>query len=454
MTPSAGADAVRSPRMPGARPFPRLKLPQASTIAFVGFWVVAFATLISLPGLARIVVSAVENIPTVGRGVAGITRIVAVMCVVAAVTARFPPLRALGAPGFFFLATIALHNIIGTAVSMARDPEFTFSWTQQYRLLGMLVVAVAATGVAEVAGRIGLDRLLKGLLAILVVVCLGVLVAPVLAWYGSIGYGVDVGRSIGTLSGPNHSAVVACLTLSLACAMITWRGKSALSIFAICMAVPAVVITASRTGMVLLVVVAALHILHAAKKHGATAVVLPGLIALSVFASLAWLIDVATDSLLLQASLGRLGSLESNRPELWRYGLALIMESPFVGNGIDTLMVMKNTPMTCMAGLLRIPCGVHMQYLQFFGEAGILPFATFLLFFASTFARCPWPPASLAKTVSLVWTICFALYGLVANNLFVQLTNFFVIGIICGLLSVGDTVDRQIRSQQKAKPLE
>lgn len=450
MTRPTGADSAHGPQMLRPMPFPLLKWPRRSTIAFVAFWVIAVATLANLPGI----ISIFGTIGTVRTGITGTTRILAAMCVVSVLILRFPIMRALGTPGFFFLATIALHNIIGTAVSTAIDPEFTLLSNQKYRLLGMLIVVVAATGVAEVTERIGLDRLLQGLLAILVVTCIFMLATPAFVWYYGSSYGIAMGRVSGTLSGPNHSAVIACLTVSLASALITWRGKSALSISAICVAVPAIVITASRTGMVLLIVVALLHTVHTVKQRGATAAILPSLIGLFVLALITLLIVLASDSFLFQYSIGRLAVWRTSRPELWAYGLTLIMESPIVGNGIDTLVEMRNAPLTCYFYPHRIPCGVHMQYLLFFGEAGILPFATFLLFFASTFARCPWPPTSLAKTVSLIWTICFALYGLGAAVIFVPPTNFFVIGIICGLLTVGDKMDRQTRPLHKAKPLE
>ena len=95
-----------------------------------------------------------------------------------------------------------------------------------------------------------------------------------------------------------------------------------------------------------------------------------------------------------------------------------------------------------------------MQYMLFFGEAGMLPLITFLLFFASALARCPWPPASFAKTIAFAWTMCMAFYGLTADGMFVQPSNYFIIGIICSLLSVGDMADRPSRPLHTAKPLE
>ena len=47
-----------------------------------------------------------------------------------------------------------------------------------------------------------------------------------------------------------------------------------------------------------------------------------------------------------------------------------------------------------------------------------------------------------------------AFYGLTADGLFVQPSNYFIIGIICSLLSVGDMVDRPSRPLHTAKPLE
>ena len=419
------------------------------------FWVVAFMTLASLPGLARIVVSAVENIGGVGRGVLGTTRIVGVACIVLAITTRYPSFRALGAPGFFFLATIALHGIIGTAVSTAKDPAFTFMWTQQYRLLGMLIVVATASGLADVASRIGLERTLRGVLAILTAVCVGVVASPLLV-FADIAYGINEGRSIGVLSGPNHSAVYACMTFSLACSLITWRGKSALSIFAICVAYLAVMLTWSRLGVILLVSLTAVHVFYHAKKHGAAAVVLPGLSALAFCALVAWLVFIVRDEVWLRQSIARLASLNTGRLELWQHGWLMIKESPIIGHGIDTFRRFEDYSISSCRDSdgRRQACGVHAQHLLFWGEAGILPFTTFLLFFASVLSRCSWPPASLAKTIALAWTMCMAFYCLLFHEIFVQPSNYFIIGIICSLLSVGDMVDRPSRPLHTAKPLE
>ena len=420
---------------PGTSPPARLPFPRATNINFVMFWVVAFVTLMNLPRLAWVIV-VIATGPGGGEvGVPGVTRFVALSCVLLAATARVLPMRAMGRPGFFFLATVALHSIIGTAVSMYHDVEFVPSWTQQYSLLGILIVAVVASGVVETASRIGVDWLLKGVLAILVLTSVSVFATPALELIDIV-WAIDSGRAEGFLSGPNTGAYFACLTIALASALIAWRGVSVLTIVAICIAVPAIVVTASRTGMIMLVAVVIMHICYGAKKFGA-AIVPVSVIALAVFAAIGWL-AVTDPDLPFTVDVGRLTSVEDvDRLSLMQHGLSIIMESPIVGHGIDTFLSMRDSPTACRTHVQMVACGVHSTYLLFLGEAGILPFVSFLMFFVVIFAKCSWPPDSLPKTVVIGWMLCLALYSLSDHTVPTDLGIYFIVGASCGLLSYG-----------------
>ena len=418
---------------PGTSPPARLPFPRATNINFVMFWVVAFMTLMNLPHLVWIIV-VIATGPGDGEiGITGVIRFIALSCVLLAATARVLPMRAMGTPGFFFLATVALHSIIGTAVSMYHDVEFVPSGAQLFILFGMFVVAVAASGVAETASRIGMDRLLRGVLAILVVASTSVLATPAFELF-EIVWTLTSRRAEGSFTGPNHAAFVACLTVALASALIAWRGASVLPIVAICVAVLAIVVTASRSGMVMLALLVIMHICYGAKRHGA-AVVPVILIALAVFAAIGWLV-VADPDLPFDVDLGRLAMLEGGRLPLWQHALSMIRESPIVGHGIDTFTKMRGSPGDC----LGTDCGVHMQYLVFLGEAGILPLISFLMFFVVIFTKCSWPPDSLPKTVVLGWMLCLAIYSLVFQDILTIIVHYFIVGASCGLLSYGGAV--------------
>ena len=420
---------------PGTSPPARLPFPRATNINFVMFWVVAFMTLMNLPRLVGVIVVIATGPSGDEIGVPGVTRIVALSCVLLAATSRYSPMRAMGMPGFFFLAAVALHSIIGTAVSMYHDVEFVPSSTQQYSLLGMLIVAVAASGVAETASRIGIDRLLRAVLAILVITSITVVATPALELL-EIVWSVVRGRPEGILAGSNEGAMFACLTVALASALIAWRGASVLPIVAICVAVPAAVVTASRTGMVMLAAIVIMHICFGAKKHGVAAVVPVSLIALAVFAAIGWLIVTEPD-LLFTLDLGRMDSVETDRLLLAQHGLSLIRESPIFGHGIDTFLEMRGSPASCRTHVQEIGCGVHVLYLVFLGEAGILPFISFLMFFVAVFAKCSWPPDSLPKIVVLSWMLCLAIFSLMAPTIHTDIGIYFIVGVSCGLLSYG-----------------
>ena len=405
------------------------------------FWVVAFMTLINLPRLVTIIIFIAQGDPVADFGVRGVTRIVVLSCVLLAATARYSPVRVMGTPGFFFLATIALYNIIGTAVSMYHDVEFVpFGTTQIGSLFGMLIVAAVASGFAETASRIGIDRLLRGMLAIFIVVSMIIVATSMLDDF--FVWSVDWGRAEGLSDGPNIAAVLACLTVALAGALIAWRGASVLPIVAICVAVPATVTTASRTGMVMLAAVAIMHICFGTKKHGAAAVVPVSLITLAVFAAISWLIVTEPDWLLFAVDLSRMTWDDTSRLLLAQHALSLIGESPIFGQGIDTFIAMRDAPASCGINMQRVDCGAHIMYLLILGEAGILPFTSLLMFFVVAFAKCSWPPDSLPKTVVLGWMLCLTIFSLLQPTIFHDMSFFFIVGTSCGLLSYGGTAAR------------
>lgn len=437
---------TRMPRVPPAR-FP---LPRATTINFWLFWVVALLTVVSLSGIERFV----------GFSSLNTTRFIALGWIAVAFTARASPMGSLGKPGALILATIALYTIIGTSVSSYNDAHFVFEWNQKYRLLGMLVVAATATGVVDAASRIGTDRVLLSVLAIMTVACLGMLLSPLTVFLD-----LDVqqmlegrmpmrsGRVRGTLIDANHGAFVASLTFALAGTMIIWRGRSALPLLAICVAVGALLLTLSRTGLVLLLVVIAMLLYFGQRERGVAAVVPSALLAAGLIAGVVLVISAVTSSMWRPLAVGRLTTFETERYLLWGHAWSLIIESPLFGHGINTFQEMEGAPRVCRLAA-RVACGAHVQFLLFWGEAGVAPFLTFVLFFVTALAACWRPPRSLPATVASCWTLCLGLYCLTAHNVFVPSSNYFIVGVICGVLALHKKAKQAASDLYQDKPLE
>lgn len=427
MNPVAGAKATRRIGVPGA-PSARLPLPRAANVNFVLFWAVALVMLIQI-----------NTFVYWTSGTVGVTRIIAVAVLLLAATARSSLVRAAGSHGILFLLTVVLHLAIGATIAMYDDRLVLSSVTIKYESLGLLVAAAAATGVHDVATRIGVERLLTGILALLTAASTSMLVlAIVLSFY--FGESIFEYRSAGGHQGPNQAAFIACLTVATASAMLLWRRQQGWAVASITIAITATATTLSRTGLITLMVLAVAVVVYGYRLRGPIIAVAFSLAAVVVFGLIGWYLNVSVSN-----RVGRLTSLGlDTRLEAWSLGLSMIRDAPLVGHGTDAFFH--------MVGCYLITCGVHNQYLLLIGEAGVLPLLLWVLFFAVVFKKCSWMPNSLPKAVVGGWMVCLALYSMVAHVILTILPNFFVVGVACGLLTWDEaTSDADLH---RDKPLE
>lgn len=419
MNPVADAETTRRIGVPGA-PSARLPLPRAANLTFVSFWVVAVATLVEIVSFYY------EQ-----SGGTGSTRVIALAVLVLVVTARTSPVRAVGTHGILMLLAVILYMVIGTTVAMYHDPQFLFDWGFQYELLGLLMVTAAATGVHDIASRIGTKRMLAGILAILTVSCLGVMmlsiVMQLLRWYALTLY--DPVRSSGGHQEPNQAAFVATLGFATACAMAIWQKRQGWATAAMIISTVTIVLTMSRTGLVIWTVLVVASNVYAYRIRGSILAVPAGLSVAAGLVLVGWYL-VSPDAVTFR----RLVEFDSARLLMWAHGVSVILESPLVGHGIRSFLYLRDYTTTSCAGAGGT-CGVHNQYLLLIGEAGILPLLLWVLFIAVAFKKCSWPPDSLHKAVAGGWMICLVLYSMTIHTLFPIPANFFIIGVACGLLT-------------------
>ena len=411
--------------MPGA-PSARLPFPQAYNLTFVLFWTVAVMVLFKIGGAWFLV--SVLYLDFIGSGV---TRFVALAVLLLAATARSSPMRAVGTPGTLFLLAVVLHIVIGTSVAVYHDEMFSYTWRMQYQLLGLLVAVAAATGVHDVASRIGVDKLLAGILVILTTACISVIVLHVLLQIMIAETAIEV-RSAGVHEGPNQAAFMGCLTVAMAGAMFIWRKQQGWVVASMVVAILSMVAGISRTGVVILAVLCVIGVAYAHKMRGPAVTVRIGLAAVVVFALLAWVVYTADEG----TSIRRMTVFDiSERLGYWSYGLSRILDAPLTGHGFDTFFEMHDYTHTSCRDTGAVACGVHNQYLLLIGEAGMLPLLLWVLFFAVVFKKCSWTPNSLPKAVAGSWMVCLALYSMVAHVVLTTIANFFVVGVACGLLT-------------------
>ena len=167
-----------------------------------------------------------------------------------------------GTPGMLLFAAVASYLAIGAAVLGAeaiREPDTVGSLRYHVLLLGVL--AAAAVGGRAVLERIGAERLLQGVLVVLIVSCTIILASPVLRDLGILPPYRLPFRLTGAFDDPNDASLAACMTVTLAAALLINGGPRVLGWLGLAAGVAAGLTTASRTAVIVLGAMAVVFLL-------------------------------------------------------------------------------------------------------------------------------------------------------------------------------------------------
>ncbi len=195
-----------------------------------------------------------------------------------------------GTPGMLLFAAVASYLAIGAsalgaeAIREQDTPELL-----KYHVLLLGVFAAAVVGGRAVLERTGADRLLKGMLAVLIASCAVILASPILRDLGILRpYWIPF-RLTGAFDEPNSAGLVACMTVALAAGSLTNGGPRTLGWLGLAAGVAASLATASRTALVVLgaLAVVFLSINVRSKPRTVLAWTVAGLFGTAVFAGLA-----------------------------------------------------------------------------------------------------------------------------------------------------------------------
>ncbi len=239
---------------------------QATLIA-IAFWTLAVITLTNLRYLH------LWGLPSVEVVIARVT-IVCCVLLLGLVGARrliacrksgsLAPIRGAlgGTPGLLLFAAVASYLAIGAAVlgvEAISQPETAGSL--KYRVLQFGVLVAAAVGGRAALEGIGADRLLQGVLVVLILSCVIILASPVLRDLDILPpYRIPF-RLTGAFVNPNDAGLAACMTVALAVALLTNGGPRTLGWLGLAAGVAASLATASRTALVVLGAVAVVFLL-------------------------------------------------------------------------------------------------------------------------------------------------------------------------------------------------
>ena len=172
-----------------------------------------------------------------------------------------------GTPGMLLFAGVASYLVIGAAVlgvEAIREPGM--AGNLRFHVLHLGVLVAAAVGARAVLERTGADRLLRGLLVVLIVNCAVILASPVLRDLGVLPAYRIPWRLTGAFIDPNVASLAACMTVALAGALLANGGARKLGWLGLAAGVAASLATASRTALVVLGALAVVFLLINARN--------------------------------------------------------------------------------------------------------------------------------------------------------------------------------------------
>ena len=264
---------------------------QATLIA-IAFWTLAVITLTSLrylhlwglPSVEVVIARATMVCCVLLLGLVGARRLIACRK-----SGSLAPIRGAlgGTPGMLLFAAVASYLAIGAAVlgvEAIREPDTVGIFKYHILLLGVLMAA--AVGGRAVLERTGADRLLQGMLVVLISGCAIILASPVLRDLDILSpYRIPF-RLTGAFDEPNDAGLAACMTVALAVVLLTNGGPRTLGWLGLVAGVAASLATASRTALVVIGAMAVVFLLiniRSKSRSFVLALVATGLIGIAGF---------------------------------------------------------------------------------------------------------------------------------------------------------------------------
>ena len=231
--------------------------PLRNALTAAAFWTLAVLALINLRDLHLWESPQVEVL--VARATMAscglLLGLVGIWCVVAwRRSGSLAPVRRTlgGTPGILLFAGVASYLAIGTAMLDVEAQGPDRAGHLRYYVLHFGVLVAAAVGSRAMLERTGPERLLQGLLVVLIFGCAIILASPVLRDLGILPPYRLPFRLSGAFVDPNEAGLPACMTVALAATLLTHGGSGKLGWLGLAAGVAASLATASRTALVVL----------------------------------------------------------------------------------------------------------------------------------------------------------------------------------------------------------
>lgn len=413
----------------------------ASDLVVGLFWLVAIVTLINFHHVANMVFTSGWFIT------AGVVAVCLALIALAPVRLG----HVLGVPGRLMIAALGSHAVIGTTLATVLDVDWHF--VDPYLALrpwfAIAVTIGSAAGCTVLLRRLGVERVLIGVLILLGLAAALIFASPWLIdnVYVNLSdserrlFSGRRARYFGTFVNPIPAGMAACSAVVLGLAMLGHSRHLAARLLGGCVVVSAsvaVALTLSRTAAVTLALILILFLLSSAwrlqrKVKGRVWVtLLISLLVLAVIYRETFQVSYDLVDRFLGLTLGGRRAGLDERLALLAYGLTFIADSPLIGNGLAVLGWMRGA-VACQ--LVTNSCGVHNSFLQYWGEAGIVPAVLLVAGFLVFLRQARRLPRSLARDAALGWTAVFAAACMVADGVPYFLWHSFLFGLSCALLA-------------------
>ena len=415
-------------------------------IVTLAFWTLSVVCLLDLNDLARML-TGVER---------AFSPLLLFCCLIAlAGLLRVGLMETLGTSGMLILSAIASYAGVGIVVSILTGSDYRSDAVfHLVRHLGsMLLILATAVGGRVVWTRIGGERLLRALLVVMAGSCVLMLVSPWLMDVYAVPPEQGNLRFSGSFSNPNDAGLVACLTIALALSFIRAGHFRPVADGVLLAAVAALVLTFSRTALVILPALLA-HSLLASRgierRRLVGVLALTGVVLVGSFTSLTGVIEdpqrARWESLLQIVDSRTVDDVAlGGRLTLWRVASDMALEAPLFGHGLGRLHRLDGGYYDSDGVLL----GAHNQYLVLVGEAGFIPLVLFVVFLW-TMARRGSHRQALLGAVS-GWALVLAVFSLTAHGILTLRPCNFLIGVACVALATEVKENRRPFLQRAAR---
>ena len=170
--------------------------------------------------------------------------------------------QAPGTPGALLFAAIASYLVISVVALFVTDAKWQPDMGKDIlrQAFFLLVLSGAILGGHALLKRIGIEALLKGVLAILTASCLVIVASPVLRDLGVLPIHRQPFRLTGTFTDPNDAGFIGCMTAVLALAFLCNGGQRKRAYLGLAAGFAAAFVSLSRTASLVFVAMSVLFL--------------------------------------------------------------------------------------------------------------------------------------------------------------------------------------------------